>query len=228
MGTRKILSLNTAQPAGSQFPDPIKAEVQALIAANDGLLVNPMYLDPSRVELPAPRLLCTDTSAPTTGKIQMVLFTPRVDFTVDALLTTAWASSTQAAASACRLGIFRAATLDEEITPLTCVARSAHNASRWNGEGTKVATIADNGAASPTNISEVTVEAGERYGAALITVGHTGSPNLQAIGSYRPLTEGPPVGFSIDGQTTLPASIPSGGWVEEWTLPWIGLRVVED
>lgn len=225
----RVPTINTGQDPGDRFPDVVADEVRELIGEHsDGWLINPFYRDPARIEVPLPRVMINNSTDPGDGTLRMVLFTPRADVTIDKILTTAWGGSTHTAAELCRVGIYHVDTPEGGLYPMACIARSAHAASRWEGEGVNEAAIVDDGGETPALIDAVTLEAGVRYGVALLSVGHTGTPGLAASGSFRPNELGPPVGFSMSSQTDLPASIPAGGYVEEWSVPWFGLHIADE
>lgn len=223
---RRVPSLETDDPAGSKFPDYVAAEIREMIGHQvDGALVNPFYRSAAHVE-PIPRMMCPFDVPTETGLIRAVLFTVRETTTVDAILTASVSVSTQSAATACRVGLYQADTPEGGMLPLTCVARSAHDAARWEGGGLDTAPIVDDGAASPATITEVTLDVGVRYAVTLLSVGHTGDPKVTAMAGFRPAAFGPPLGWTLSGQTDLPPTI-NAGVVEEWSLPWTALAIAD-
>lgn len=183
----------------------------------------PLYTDPDRFE-PFPQILCGGGNwVLASGDLPMTLFIPAVNMTVSNIITMGWNDSTQTGASACRVAIFRVDDINVWPADMTCIARSAHKADRWNGAVVDTAPIVDDGAASPNAISSVNLTAGQQYAVGFLSVGHTGSVKLSALGGFRKNTLLPHVGFfGNGGYTDMPVHL-TGGWIEEWTFPWFAL-----
>lgn len=188
-------------------------------------MMYPQYVESSRFE-PWPQIMCAGGNwSLATGDLPLTLFIPGVDMTVNNIITMGWHDTTQAGATACRVAIYRVDDIyaDNPADRFTCIARSGHKADRWNGAVLDTAPIVDNGAASPSPISSVTLTAGQQYAVGFMSVGHTGTVKLSALGVFRKNTLTPHIGYFGDGgYSDMPEHI-VGGWLEEWTYIWFAL-----
>ena len=183
----------------------------------------PFYSDPVRYE-PWPQMLNFGGNwSLASGDVPLTLFIPAVNMTVSNIITMGWNDTTQTGATVCKVAIYRVDDVFSGGNKMECIARSGHKADRWNGSVLDTAPIVDNGAASPSPISSVTLTAGQEYAVGFISVGHTGTPKLSALGTFRKNTMLPHLGFFGDGgHTDMPVYINSG-WLEEWTYVWFAL-----
>lgn len=183
----------------------------------------PFYSDPARYE-PWPQMLNFGGNwSLASGDVPLTLFVPAVDMTVSNIITMGWNDTTQTGATVCKVAIYRVDDVFSGGNKMECIARSGHKADRWNGSVLDTAPIVDNGAASPSPISSVTLTAGQEYAVGFISIGHTGTPKLSALGTFRKNTMLPHLGFFGDGgHTDMPVYINSG-WLEEWTYIWFAL-----
>lgn len=183
----------------------------------------PFYTDPGRFE-PWPQIMCAGGNWTLgSGDMPMTFFVPSTDMTVTNIITMGWNDTTQSGASACRVAIYRVDNLFTWPADMTCIARSAHKPDRWNGAVVDIAPIVDNGAASPSAISSINLTAGQQYAVAFLSVGHSGTVKLSALGGFRKNTLEPHVGFFAGGGYTDITEHLTGGYIEEWTFVWFGL-----
>lgn len=202
-GTGKLLSNNTPVVTSS--------------------MQNPLYTMPGRFE-PWPQIMCAGGNwGLISGDMPMTFFTPATNMTVNNIITMGWNDTTQENATECRVGIYRVDDITTWPADMTCIARSAHKPDRWNGATVDTAPIVDDGAETPNPISSVQLTAGQQYAVAFLSVGHTGTPKLSALGGFRKNTFEPHVGFFAGGGYTNMSVHLTGGWVEEWTFVWFAL-----
>jgi hypothetical protein len=173
---------------------------------------------------PWPQLMCQGGNwSLASGDMPMTLFIPAVDMTVSNIITMGWNDTTQTDATACRVAIYIVNDITVWPADMTCIARSGHKADRWNGSVLDTAPIVDDGAVSPSIISSVQLTAGQQYAVGFMSVGHTGTPKLSALGTFRNSTLQPHIGFFGDGgYSDIPTHL-TGGWLEEWTFVWFAL-----
>lgn len=183
----------------------------------------PFYSDPGRYE-PWPQMLNFGGNwTLVSGDVPLTFFIPTANMTVSNIITMGWNDTTQTNATVCKVAIYRVDDVFSSGNKMQCIARSAHKADRWNGSVLDTAPIVDDGATSPSPISSITLTAGQEYAVGFISVGHTGSPKLSALGTFRKNTLLPHLGFfGGGGHTDMPTHI-SSGWLEEWTYIWFAL-----
>jgi len=183
----------------------------------------PLYTDPTRYEVWPQIFNGGGVWTLTSGNMPLTFFTPDTAMTVSNIITMGWNDTTQTGATVCKVAIYRVDDVMSGGNKMTCVARSGHKANRWDGSVIDTAPIVDNGAASPGAISSVTLTAGQQYAVGFISIGHTGTPKVAALGSFRKNTLQPYMGFfGGGGHTDMPVYINSG-WLEEWTFVWFAL-----
>ncbi len=193
----------------------VAAALAALGITKNGV-ANPLY-NPTdgRIE-PISRLIASQDQTPASGEMYLVHFVAAVDKTVTTIKTATGAGSTLTASTRCKVGLYSYAG-----GTYTCIARSAHLATRWNGANIRnSATIVDNGAATPAAISSVNLVAGQEYAVAILLVSGTGTPRLKASG-MGPIDDNPRICYLLTGATDLPATT-TGSW-DNWFAPWVGL-----
>lgn len=184
----------------------------------------PMYADSSTYFEPWPQLMCYGGNwVLASGDLPLTFFTPAVNMTVSNIITMGWNDTTHTNATDCRVAIYRVDDVFSGGNKMECIARSGHKADRWNGSVLDSAPIVDNGAASPSAISSVNLIAGQQYAVGYMSIGHTGTPKLSALGTFRKNTLLPHVGYFGDGgHSSMPVYVTSG-WLEEWTFIWFAL-----
>ena len=153
----------------------------------------------------------------------MAFFTLAENFVASNILTMSRYGSTHTGASSCKVAIYRVDNLEAYPAAMTCIARSAHNSSRWNNDVLDIAPIVDNGAATPSAISSVTLVANQLYAVGLMTVGHSGTPLINCLGTFRVPALKPNLGFfGGEGYSDMPVNL-NGGFYEAWAHPWVAL-----
>jgi hypothetical protein len=184
----------------------------------------PMYSDSSTYFEPWPQLMCYGGNwVLASGDLPLTFFTPAVNMTVSNIITMGWNDTTHTNATECKVAIYRVDDVFSGGNKMECIARSGHKADRWNGSVLDTAPIVDNGAASPSAISSVNLIAGQQYAIGYMSIGHTGTPKLSALGTFRKNTLLPLVGYFGDGgHSSMPVYVTSG-WIEEWTYIWFAL-----
>jgi hypothetical protein len=143
--------------------------------------------------------------APGAGTMALTYFTPDQTVTVTTL-TTVSRGTAGVGTTLARMGLYTAAANGD----LTCVARTAADATLWGVVNTTYSrAITDNGAAgTPAAITSYTVTRGQRYAFATLHVGSTTSPSLAGATSAAAITALPPRLFGyVTAQTDIPATV---------------------
>lgn len=184
---------------------------------------HPYYVDQTRFE-PWPQILCNGGNwSLLSGDLPLTFFIPDVNMTVSNIITMGWNDTSHTGATLCKLAIYRVDDVYSGGNKMECIARSGHKADRWNTTAVDTAPIVDDGASSPNAISSVVLTAGQQYAVGYMSIGHTGTPKLAALGTFRSNTMLPHVGFfGGGGYSDMPVHV-STGWLEEWTYIWFAL-----
>lgn len=161
----------------------------------------------SRVETMPRMLLSSGTDVLTAGSLFLAYFTPDFNFTASNIMSSTTATNASGATLA-KMAIFTVSGGN-----LTCVARTASDTSTlWTTANTVYTrAIADNGAASPSGISNYALTRGTRYVIGFLFTGST-APSLAsrtfpngALGILSPVIFG-----VITAQTDINASYTAG------------------
>lgn len=160
-----------------------------------------LYATPARLEN-IPRTIASNVASLSSGFTELNHITPDRDFVVSNILTLQ-RGTVAATITLAKLAIYQVSGVNN----FSCIARSANNTSRWTVNGLDTASIVDDGAASPSLISSVTLRSGTEYAIALLIVAST-APQLAGMSTHATFNVLTPRTFSSSAgsQTDLPVS----------------------